>query len=139
MRHLFKNTNMMLFQILCLVLSLYFLSGLIISKQKCEDSIFKNRSRPCLQYQIGRCSGPCVELVSPADYSESVRHTEMFLGGRSDTLSSELADRMEGASEKLEFERRQPSKNVCGRARVSGVCRSFLSQRSSADYGRRRP
>jgi excinuclease ABC subunit C len=76
----------------------------VFKVRQCENSVFKNRSRPCLQYQIGRCSGPCVELVSPTDYGEAVRHTEMFLGGRSETLSAELADRMEAASGQLEYE-----------------------------------
>ena len=73
--------------------------------RQCEDSFFRNRSRPCLQHQIGRCSAPCVEAVNEEDYAESVRHTRMFLEGRSGVLKRELADRMEQNSAKLEFER----------------------------------
>lgn len=72
--------------------------------RQCEDSYFRNRSRPCLQYQIGRCSGPCVSKVSDADYAESVRYTQMFLDGRDQLLAAELADKMEHAAEQLEFE-----------------------------------
>ncbi|MFT3668638.1 MAG: excinuclease ABC subunit UvrC [Pseudoxanthomonas sp.] len=73
--------------------------------RNCEDSVFRNRSRPCLQYQIGRCSGPCVGLVAEADYAESVRRAGLFLDGRSDELTQELTQAMEQASVALEFER----------------------------------
>ena len=73
--------------------------------RNCEDSVFRNRSRPCLQYQIGRCSGPCVGLVEEADYAESVRRATLFLDGRSDELTRELGTAMEHASAELEFEK----------------------------------
>ena len=73
--------------------------------RNCEDSVFRNRSRPCLQYQIGRCSGPCVGLVEEADYAESVRRATLFLDGRSDELTRELGTAMEQASAELEFEK----------------------------------
>ena len=72
--------------------------------RSCEDSVFRNRSRPCLQYQIGRCSAPCVGLVNEADYAGAVRRATLFLEGRSDELNAELAREMETAAEKLEFE-----------------------------------
>ena len=72
--------------------------------RNCEDSVFRNRSRPCLQYQIGRCSGPCVGLVAEADYAESVRQATLFLDGRSDELTRELGAAMEQDSARLEFE-----------------------------------
>ncbi|KAF1700169.1 excinuclease ABC subunit UvrC [Pseudoxanthomonas suwonensis] len=72
--------------------------------RSCEDSVFRNRSRPCLQYQIGRCSAPCVDLVAAADYAESVRRASLFLEGRSDELGKELSAAMEKASQALEFE-----------------------------------
>lgn len=72
--------------------------------RNCEDSVFRNRSRPCLQYQIGRCSGPCVGLVAEADYAESARQATLFLDGRSDELTRELGAAMEQASARLEFE-----------------------------------
>lgn len=73
--------------------------------RQCEDSYFRNRTRPCLQYQIKRCKGPCVELVEPAEYAEDVRHSVMFLEGRSNALAAELSASMEQASMRLEFER----------------------------------
>ncbi|NMY40865.1 excinuclease ABC subunit UvrC [Pseudomonas sp. WS 5013] len=73
--------------------------------RQCEDSYFKNRTRPCLQYQIKRCKAPCVGLVEPAEYAEDVRHSVMFLEGRSNALADELSAAMEHAAMGLEFER----------------------------------
>lgn len=73
--------------------------------RQCEDSYFKNRTRPCLQYQIKRCKGPCVGLVEPAEYAEDVRRSVMFLEGRSSALTDELSAAMEKAAISLEFER----------------------------------
>ena len=72
--------------------------------RQCEDTFFKNRSRPCLQHQIGRCTAPCVSLVSPETYGEDIRHAILFLEGRSELLVKELVGRMEKASHQLEFE-----------------------------------
>ena len=72
--------------------------------RSCEDSVFRNRSRPCLQHQIGRCSAPCVGLVAPRDYDESVRRAALLLDGRSDELTDELGRSMEAASARLDFE-----------------------------------
>ena len=73
--------------------------------RQCEDSYFNNRTRPCLQYQIKRCKGPCVGLVEPAEYADDVRRSVMFLEGRSNALADELSGAMEAAAQKLEFER----------------------------------
>jgi len=73
--------------------------------RQCEDSYFRNRSRPCLQYQIGRCTGPCVGLISTDDYRSDVRHAEMFLEGRGSAVIDELVTSMEQASAHLHFER----------------------------------
>ena len=72
--------------------------------RSCEDSVFRNRSRPCLQHQIGRCSAPCVGLVDADAYSESVRRAGLFLDGRSAELGDELTAAMESASASLDFE-----------------------------------
>ena len=72
--------------------------------RQCEDSFFSHRNRPCLQYQIKRCTAPCVGLISIEDYAEDVRHTVLFLEGRSSTLNDELVHRMEQSAEQLDYE-----------------------------------
>ena len=72
--------------------------------RQCEDSFFANRSRPCLQYQIKRCTAPCVGLVSPEDYARDVHHTVLFLEGKSTALNAELVERMEQAAARLDYE-----------------------------------
>mgnify|MGYP001764066929 CR=1 FL=1 len=71
----------------------------------CEDTVFANRSRPCLLYQIRRCSGPCVGLVSQADYALDVRNAEAFLLGDSQQVIDELQQRMSACAEALDYER----------------------------------
>ncbi|MBN8714743.1 MAG: excinuclease ABC subunit UvrC [Xanthomonadales bacterium] len=73
--------------------------------RQCEDSYFHNRTRPCLLYQIGRCSAPCAGMISMEDYAVDVRHAEMFLEGRSSAIVDELATSMERASAAQQFER----------------------------------
>jgi excinuclease ABC subunit C len=72
--------------------------------RQCENSYYQNRSRPCLQYQIKRCTGPCVGLVTPQRYGRDVDDTVLFLEGRASTVVDSLVQRMEAASDKLEFE-----------------------------------
>jgi excinuclease ABC subunit C len=73
--------------------------------RQCEDNYFRNRSRPCLQYQIRRCSAPCVGFIGVDEYRDSVRHAAMFLDGKSEVVTDELVASMERASRALEFER----------------------------------
>jgi excinuclease ABC subunit C len=73
--------------------------------RQCEDSVFAHRSRPCLQYQIGRCTAPCVGYISPEDYARDVEASVKFLEGRSEVVVADLMERMEAASASLEFER----------------------------------
>jgi excinuclease ABC subunit C len=72
--------------------------------RQCEESFFRNRSRPCLQYQIKRCSGPCVDLITEQAYAEDVQHAMMFLQGKTPVVVDNLVRRMEQASQALEFE-----------------------------------
>ncbi|GAB3272246.1 excinuclease ABC subunit UvrC [Parahaliea aestuarii] len=83
--------------------SLHFLQK-VFKVRQCEDSFFRNRSRPCLQYQIDRCTAPCVELVTPGDYAEQVENTSLFLRGKSRELMVQLADDMERAATELKYE-----------------------------------
>ena len=71
----------------------------------CSDTFFANRSRPCLQYQIKRCSGPCVSLISVENYKQDVNDAMKVLEGRGAELIDDLAQRMEQAAQQLEFER----------------------------------
>ncbi|HTN32734.1 MAG TPA: excinuclease ABC subunit UvrC [Marinobacter sp.] len=73
--------------------------------RSCSDSYFKNRSRPCFQYQINRCSAPCVGYISPEDYQEDVRRAVMFLEGKNPAVIRDLMDAMEEASKNLNFEK----------------------------------
>ncbi|MCE1034267.1 excinuclease ABC subunit UvrC [Pseudomonas monteilii] len=75
------------------------------SVRQCEDSYYANRTRPCLQYQIKRCKGPCTGLVTAEEYAEDVRHSVMFLEGRSQQLGNELNAEMETAAMALNFEK----------------------------------
>ena len=83
--------------------SLSFLQKTFLVRQ-CEDSFFKNRSRPCLQYQIERCRAPCVGLVSESDYSHDVNLTQLYLEGNEKKLLKHLETDMDRKSEALEFE-----------------------------------
>ena len=73
--------------------------------RQCRDSYFSNRSRPCLQYQIKRCTGPCVNLISPEDYARDVHYSTLFLQGKSDPLTKELTKNMEKAAEAEDYEK----------------------------------
>ena len=72
--------------------------------RQCDDSIYNNRTRPCLQHQIGRCSAPCVELIDKAHYALDVQSTVMFLEGKGSLLIDQLIVKMEQAATNLDFE-----------------------------------
>ena len=71
----------------------------------CENSVFKNRSRPCMEHQIQRCSAPCVNLISEEDYKEDIDQAMMFLNGKDTKVISSLSEKMNIFSENNEFER----------------------------------
>jgi excinuclease ABC subunit C len=77
----------------------------VFKVRQCEDSFFKNRSRPCLQYQINRCSGPCVNLATEEDYQTSVELTRKYLEGKSDEITKQLEQQMDRASDEMQYER----------------------------------
>ncbi len=84
--------------------SLHFLQK-VFKVRQCRDSYFRNRSRPCLQHQIDRCSAPCVDLVTTSEYAQQVDNTVMFLQGKNQELMVRLADDMERAASELAYER----------------------------------
>ncbi len=71
----------------------------------CDDGTFKNRKRPCILYQIKRCSGPCVDYINNIDYKKSVDHAIQFVSGKSRDIQKNLSKQMELASEELDFEK----------------------------------
>lgn len=78
----------------------------VFKVRQCEDSYYSNRSRPCLQYQIKRCSAPCVAgLIDDEDYKVDVKHARMFLEGKDQELVSDISETMKAAAAAMEFER----------------------------------
>lgn len=73
--------------------------------RQCENSVYRNRTRPCLQYQIGRCLGPCVSgLVTEEEYAQQIDYVRLFLSGKDDQVLNQLVSRMEAAAMELRFE-----------------------------------
>ncbi|MBL4572504.1 MAG: excinuclease ABC subunit UvrC [Gammaproteobacteria bacterium] len=77
----------------------------VFKVRQCKDSYFNNRSRPCLQYQIDRCTAPCVKAISVEDYAKDVHYSTLFLQGKSNDLIKELTSNMEAAAAQENFER----------------------------------
>jgi len=94
----------------------------------CEDSVFANRSRPCLLHQIRRCTAPCVGLVTSAAYAEDVNAAQLYLEGRSDVALKRLETRMQEASENRRYE-----EAAVYRDRIQSLVK--VSQRQYADTG----
>jgi len=72
--------------------------------RQCQNSFFRNRTRPCLQYQIKRCTAPCVDYISPAKYREDVDHALLFLQGKNEQVLSALVQKMQAAANELNYE-----------------------------------
>ncbi len=73
--------------------------------RQCEDTYYRARSRPCLQYQLGRCSAPCVDKISDDDYQEQVNLAKLFLRGKNSVVIESLVEKMDSSSQQLEFEK----------------------------------
>jgi len=76
----------------------------VVPVRQCDNNTFKNRSRPCLQYQIKRCSAPCVSVISKSDYDDDVRRLTQILEGKESEIAEQFASEMDKASEQLDFE-----------------------------------
>ncbi|MGP1717875.1 MAG: excinuclease ABC subunit UvrC [Methylophilus sp.] len=76
----------------------------VFKLRTCENTVFANRSRPCLQYQIARCTAPCVDLISEENYAQDVRHAAMFLLGKTNEVIDAIGDEMNRAAEDMEYE-----------------------------------
>ena len=98
--------------------------------RQCEDSYFRNRSRPCLQYQIKRCTAPCVNLISEQAYRQDIKHALLFLEGKSSQIIEELVASMEKAAEKKNYE-----KAVIYRDQISNLKAITERQHVSAEKG----
>ena len=98
--------------------------------RQCQDSYFRNRSRPCLQYQIKRCTAPCVDLISEQAYHQDIKHALLFLEGKSSQVIEELVDTMETAAEKKNYE-----KAAVYRDQISTLKRITERQHVSAEKG----
>lgn len=86
--------------------------------RQCEDTVYQNRSRPCLQHQIGRCTAPCVGLVSKERYALDVENTVLFLEGKSSLLIDQLIEKMTNAANALDFETAATLRDQIARLRV---------------------
>jgi excinuclease ABC subunit C len=95
--------------------------------RQCDDSFFRSRTRPCLQFQIKRCTAPCVALIEASEYQSDVDHAIQFLVGNSNKVIEALISSMENASKRLEFEQAaqfrdqiEAIRRVCERQYISG-------------------
>ncbi len=100
--------------------------------RSCEDSYFANRSRPCLQYQIKRCSAPCVGAISAEAYARDLDSAILFLRGRNQTVTKDLAERMDAAAAALDFERAAELRNQL--ARLKAMEKEQLIANSGDDF-----
>ncbi len=98
--------------------------------RQCEDATFANRSRPCLQYQIKRCTAPCVGYITEKAYGKDIDHAILFLQGKSEQVINELVKDMENAAEKQHFE-----KAAMVRDQISNLRKVTEKQHISADKG----
>lgn len=102
--------------------------------RQCEDSYFRNRSRPCLQFQIKRCTAPCVDRISPEDYRQDVDMTVRVLEGKTQEVVKDLAERMEQASQSLEFEAAARLRDQIGSLKAVTDLSSDMREDGNADY-----
>ena len=100
--------------------------------RQCPDSFFRNRSRPCLQYQIKRCTAPCVGYITPEDYRADVDLTLRFLEGRNEEVMHDLTARMDRASERLDYEEAAEWRNRI--QSLQEICRHYRTGVASGHF-----
>ncbi|WP_428097031.1 excinuclease ABC subunit UvrC [Candidatus Rariloculus sp.] len=100
--------------------------------RQCEDSYFANRSRPCLQHQIERCTAPCVGLITKEEYRRDIDHAVLFLKGDSDTVTERLVERMEHAAGGLRYERAAQYRDQL--SQLKRIQSSQLMSRTKGDF-----
>ena len=105
----------------------------VFKVRQCQESYFKNRTRPCLQHQIDRCTAPCVGLISPEEYSKDVRYSTLFLQGKSSQLTVELTKNMEAAADALVFEKAAKIRDQVGLLRRIQEDQVVANQGEDAD------
>ena len=102
--------------------------------RSCADTVFATRDRPCLLYQIKRCSAPCVDRIAPADYADLVAQAKQFLAGETPSIQKRLAAEMESAAEALEFERAASLRDrIRGLTHIQGSSRINMDGVGDAD------
>ncbi|MEM9102765.1 MAG: excinuclease ABC subunit UvrC [Pseudomonadota bacterium] len=102
--------------------------------RQCENSYFRNRSRPCLQYQIKRCTAPCTDLISEQEYGEDVQNAVMFYQGKNTELINLLVKKMEEAAETLGFERAAKYRDQIANMRLVVESQSAEGANIHADF-----
>ena len=104
----------------------------VFQLRTCENTVFANRSRPCMLHQIDRCTAPCVNMISEADYQQDVRSALMFLQGKTDEVLAMLKRQMEEASSKLDFEKAARVRDKIGRLQLL-QSRQFVESSTAGD------
>ena len=105
----------------------------VFKLRDCKDSFFKNRSRPCLQYEIGRCSAPCVGAISKREYLEDVRSAEMLLQGKANSALKKLYKLMDRSSEKYLYEKAASYRDKISSLREVQRSQSITGYRTDVD------
>lgn len=101
--------------------------------RSCRDDFFSNRSRPCLEYQIKRCSAPCVKYITPEAYAQDVQNAILFLEGKDQQVIQALAQRMEAAAEQLAFEHAAELRNLISQLRTIQANQAISGNHADTD------
>jgi len=101
--------------------------------RQCEDAFFANRRRPCLQFQINRCSGPCTGEISQQDYAADLRHATLYLEGKNQQLLDEVSVQMHAAAQELKFESAAQLRDQLGHLRQVQEQQHVVSTRGNLD------